>query len=670
MKHSKLRHILALALCLSLCLFLLALPAAAADEIWTVDPTGWSNWGHVHYEKETVNYMSIPKNWGVRGEPCNFLSKYAQEYYVTSEDQSSPTDRYFYMTDLAGGTGTGDAPGSPLYTALNQFLTQNHVHKTSYNETRDYYRLTDCMANNSNYISSFYSGRKLNGAWDSGTTWNREHTWPNSKCSGDMENDIMMLRPTSVQENSDRGNKAYGESSGYYNPNTEADGRFDLRGDCARICLYCYVRYPESVANMWGQSGVMESLDLLLNWMEADPVDTWEMGRNDTVSTITGLRNVFVDFPELAWALFGREVPESYSTPFKGEHNQFVSAPPYLEARPDDPTHGSVSVEGWAVNCSPSEGYYASGFSLYDISGEQPIDFSEWTDFRWEYGRLLYFPTTEADYLVEIHFTPIGETDPCPTGHDLNEEQVEILEAPSCTASGLGVESCKRCGKSVSVVLPQLPHDWDNGTIIVPATTQENGTIRYTCRRCGESYTTEYSFRFMDVAAGKYYHDAVIWAVNHDPQITKGTDASHFSPDRTCTRAEVVTFLWRAMGCPEPAGSSAFTDVKAGSYYAKAASWAAEQGITQGTGGGRFSPDVACTRAQVVTFLWRAAETPAPNQSDTGFSDVKSGSYYEAAVAWAVEEGITKGTGEGCFSPNQSCTRGQIVTFLWRFITE
>ena len=127
-----------------------------------------------------------------------------------------------------------------------------------------------------------------------------------------------------------------------------------------------------------------------------------------------------------------------------------------------------------------------------------------------------------------------------------------------------------------------------------------------------------------------------------------------------------MTFLWRAMGCPEPAGSSAFTDVKAGSYYAKAASWAAEQGITQGTGGGRFSPDVACTRAQVVTFLWPAAETPTPTQTDTGFSDVKSGSYYETAVAWAVEEGITQGTGEGCFSPNQSCTRGQIVTFLWR----
>lgn len=181
-------------------------------------------------------------------------------------------------------------------------------------DTCDLYKYTDCMVNNYNYISSFYSGEKLNGEWDGARTWNREHVWPDSKIEGESQDDIMMLRPTSVKENSARGNMAYGESSGYFDPNTVSDGGFNLHGDCARILLYTYVRW-KTTSSVWGESGVIENLDILLKWMEEDPVDTWEMGRNDAVQSITGVRNVFVDYPELSWLLFDRQIPENYVSP-------------------------------------------------------------------------------------------------------------------------------------------------------------------------------------------------------------------------------------------------------------------------------------------------------------------------------------------------------------------
>ena len=172
---------------------------------------------------------------------------------------------------------------------------------------------------------------------------------------------------------------------------------------------------------------------------------------------------------------------------------------------------------------------------------------------------------------------------------------------------------------------------------------------------------------FVDVAEGTFYYDAVLWAVNHSPQITNGTDETHFSPGATCTRGQVVTFLWRAAGCPEPtSGSNPFTDVKEGAFYYKAVLWAVEKGITKGTSATTFSPNQGCTRGQVVTFLHRSAGTPAPGSKEHPFTDVSSGAFYYEAVLWAVEKGITKGTSPTTFSPNATCTRGQIVTFLYR----
>ena len=169
---------------------------------------------------------------------------------------------------------------------------------------------------------------------------------------------------------------------------------------------------------------------------------------------------------------------------------------------------------------------------------------------------------------------------------------------------------------------------------------------------------------FVDVATGGYYEDAVDWAVENG--ITKGTDDTHFSPDGICTRAQAVTFLWRAAGSPKPeTRTMPFADVPAGSYYYDAVLWAVENGIAKGTSDTTFSPNMTCTRAQIVAFLWRSEKSPAAGTANP-FADVKSAAYYADAVLWAVKENITRGTTNTTFSPNADCTRSQIVTFLWR----
>ena len=169
---------------------------------------------------------------------------------------------------------------------------------------------------------------------------------------------------------------------------------------------------------------------------------------------------------------------------------------------------------------------------------------------------------------------------------------------------------------------------------------------------------------FVDVPASAYYYDAVLWAAEQG--ITGGTDATHFSPDGVCTRAQAVTFLWRAAGSPAPSATAMpFTDVAADSYYYNAVLWAMENGITVGTSSTTFSPDLKCSRAHIMTFLWRSEKSPAAG-SVNPFMDVSADAYYADAVLWAVKESVTNGTSSATFSPDADCTRAQIVTFIWR----
>lgn len=198
------------------------------------------------------------------------------------------------------------------------------------------------------------------------------------------------------------------------------------------------------------------------------------------------------------------------------------------------------------------------------------------------------------------------------------------------------------------------------------------GAGKYTFKMPGTRVEVEVSFKlietepeapaFADVPASAYYADAVAWAVEQG--ITSGTSATTFSPNMSCTRAQIVTFLWRANGSPKADGANPFADVSADAYYYDAVLWAVEKGITSGTSATTFSPDATVTRGQTVTFLYRAAGAPAV--SGGSFADVAADAYYADAVSWAVKEGITSGTGVNSFSPDAPCTRGQIVTFMYR----
>ena len=273
--------------------------------------TGYTKTGDIKYQyynissDKSYSVNNGIKNWGARGEVCVFLSPNAVKYYTGN-------NTFDKLSVLKGGTNQTNSPGTALYEALQDLMDVSFEH--NYGKTRDMYQYTDCVMNQTSKLVSFYSGNLVNSAWDGGVTYNREHCWPDSKClnpgraSGDSA-DMMMLRPTVPNENGSRGNTAYGtKANGYYEPNDE------VKGDCARIVLYGYVRYGNT-SNMWGKSGVMENMTVLLKWMQQDPVDTWEMGRNDAVESISGNRNVFVDYPEFAWLLFGKSVPTNMTTP-------------------------------------------------------------------------------------------------------------------------------------------------------------------------------------------------------------------------------------------------------------------------------------------------------------------------------------------------------------------
>ena len=222
-----------------------------------------------------------------------------------------------------------------------------------------------------------------------------------------------------------------------------------------------------------------------------------------------------------------------------------------------------------------------------------------------------------------------------------------------------------------------VPYKWDgkgavrayqvdaNGKLVSVPVTCKNNVAELTLTGTGNFILgTVDTKSFDDVADDAFYKTAVDWAVENG--VTSGVSDTLFAPDKTCTRAQVVTFLWRASGSPEPTKTeNPFTDVKSDAYYYKAVLWALEKGITSGTSATTFAPEAVVSRAQVVTFQWRMAGSPKATGTNN-FTDVPADSYYKDAVQWAAENGITSGTSATTFAPNAGCTRGQIVTFLYR----
>ena len=265
-----------------------------------------------------------------------------------------------------------------------------------------------------------------------------------------------------------------------------------------------------------------------------------------------------------------------------------------------------------------------------------------------------------------------------PSSGSSSSDPTYAVSAPSKTENGSVTVSPKSASKGDTVTITVKP---DSGYVLETLTVtdkngneltlKDKGSGKYTFTMPAGKVEVKATFMednsmlnfFYDVPNGAYFYEAVKWAVENG--ITTGVGNDLFAPEQPCTRSQIVTFLWRAAGSPEPKSTAAgMTDVVPGSYYEKAVAWAVENGITTGTAEGTFSPDATCTRAQAVTFLARAQNAKATGK--TAFSDVPADSYFADAVAWAQANGVTTGTSETTFSPDSDCTRAQIVTFLYR----
>ncbi len=252
-----------------------------------------------------------------------------------------------------------------------------------------------------------------------------------------------------------------------------------------------------------------------------------------------------------------------------------------------------------------------------------------------------------------------------------HQDATAVTKQPTCTEPGTQVRTCTVCGRQETGELAALGHSWSGYTVNTEATYSAPGSRSARCVRCGEVKTETIPKKenpFVDVT-GDYYYAPVLWAL--DRNVTAGVDENHFSPGSLCTRGQVVSFLWRAAGRPTPrAVASPFRDVQdINAYYYQAVLWAWENGIVAGTGAEEFSPNDQVTRAQFVTFLWRLAKKPTGGEGET-FSDVAPGTYYTGAVLWANAKGIAYGVGGGKFDPFGNCTRGQTVSFLYRYYSK
>lgn len=297
---------------------------------------------------------------------------------------------------------------------------------------------------------------------------------------------------------------------------------------------------------------------------------------------------------------------------------------------------------------------YCGHTTSYDVIPALGHTFDEWI--------VLTAPTCTREGLEVSNCLVCGhqQSAPIPSlGHGYEGD----VKPSTCTAGGYTRYNCRSCSSYyISDYTAPLGHQYDDGVLIKEPTETAMGRVRFTCIRCAETYQMTYTFR--DINSNAYYFSPVLWAVNKG--ITSGMDETHFVPDAVCNRAQVVTFLWRAAGKPEPESmGNPFVDVPTGSFYEKAVIWAYQSGITTGTDATHFSPESPCNRAQVVTFLHRFRGCPEATDI-TSFPDVSIGSFYHKAVLWAAQRQITVGMDGGYFHPELPCSRAQIVTFLYR----
>lgn len=791
--------------------------------------------------------FAASRNTGTRHEVCTSLSEQAQSYYSGKYDWDSLSQLDGVATD-----SSLEAMDGELYNALSDLMSDTMTKKVSYSSLTSYWTDTDASANGGQILC--YSDAESN------SSISREHVWPKSRASFYQKNggsDLHHLRPENGSVNSTRSNYTMGDVVGvldgyrtyqyngnnvlYYLPSADrVEVNDNIKGDVARILLYVYVRWeqPNLCENVDSSKlpafdsddsknnglAVIEDLDTLLQWCAEDPVDTWEMSRNDCIESIQGNRNVFIDYPEYAWLIFGREVPTDLVTP-SGEGKDMEKYE--ITAVSADPTMGSVSVKGSKVIAVPAYGYVVSRAEVTP-AGAAKLDRDgnvfTLSEIKSSCTVKVYFEKAAA---VTVSFASLDEIAPistvqggsvtlpsCMTGAEgytfvgwtPTEIKDETAAAPTVYKAGSSytafedttlyalfsrTEEGSAPGGSAALVTEEQ-QDW-SGTYVIGLPTPKrdvmmsdtagstgaylqyndatiadncitnaaksnyftlvkvgsyyavrsesgsylrcdglkkisldssmssvsesdtaflwnvslgrfehsnaaNGVLRYNASsprfttyldssnqmdvklyKLGSASVTYYKTfgdvtpptppapvnPFVDVSEDSLYYDAVMWAYYHEPPVTVGYGNDDFRPYAPCTRGQVVTFLWRAAGCPEVEGDCPFVDVAEDSPYRTAIAWAAQQGIAQGFDAEHFRPGDPVTRAQFVTFLWRYEGKPS-SDAENIFTDVLETSVYFPAIMWAYENGVTVGYGNNDFRPGVTCNRWQVVVFMQR----
>ncbi len=666
-------------------------------------------------------------NGATRHRVCTALSAQAKAYYTG--DYS-----YAALSALSGRYSTDSyeaAQNNPLYTALYTLMDSTHTNRrVTYagygsNALATYWEKTDAQNGSDSYYY-FYTDIPASDAYQ----MNREHVWPKSRASFYQKNggsDLHHLRPSISTVNMKKSNHTFGNVVGLVeNLNTATIGGVDvawigsrngttyfevrdnIKGDVARILLYVYVRWqqpnlfsavtdpdklpaPEAddygtVSSNYvveGNTGlpVIESLDVLLDWMESDPVDCWEMERNDLTQDVQGNRNVFIDYPEYAWLLFDQELPAEMQTP-SGEAKN--GAPSYtLTAVSSNTAYGTVSLSGSTITAAPKAGYQIDDTTPYTVSpaGAATVTRS---------GNVFTVSNLTSNCTVTIHFA----VKVCTHEHTTTERR----EA-TCTEGGYERTVCLDCGMELAGMSePALGHDY-RPSVVAPTCTAKGYTL-HTCSRCGENYKNAYtdalghSYKdgkctvcgekdpnyqppvdntpkyedFKDLPAGAWYRESVGYALANG--LMNGTGDGIFQPDGALTRAMLVTILYRSEGEPSVDGlKNPFQDVADGQWYTKAVVWAAGKGIVNGTSETTFDPDASITREQIAAILHRYAGKPETKGDLASFPDAATVSdYAKTAMAWAVEKGIIGGS-DGKLDPRSNATRAQVAAILMRYLT-
>ena len=707
----------------------------------------------------------LTANTAERHKLCTALSKQAVAYYT-----GSYTYTKLLLMHGAEDTSTSYAAmqNNPLYTALNALMSSTHTNQNvtysgySSNALATYWEKTDAAKGSGTYLY-FYTDIPKSNTF----TMNREHIWPKSRASFYQTgggSDLHHLRPSISSVNMAKSNYAFADLVGTDTSYTACkingqdviwtgskngvggtlEVRDNIKGDVARILLYVYVRwkqpnlYSDVAASMLPPMDkndsqntgirVIENLGTLLEWMEKDPVDEWEMCRNDQAENVQGNRNVFIDYPELAWFMFSQEIPDDMPTPshiVPCKHNQQLQTEAQDATCTEDGYIRSVcgicgEVVYEKVEHKLGHDYTEKviaptctekGYTLYTCSRCGMTDKGNFTNalgHAWDSGRITVPPGSTTTGIRTYTCTRCGTTrteiipalgeDACVHAHTVQEHK-----DATCTDSGYHRILCYDCGALLSeTIISPLGHSYD--AKVTAATCTDGGYCLHTCSRCGDSYTDSFtealghdyqsgkctlcgekdpnykppvcnggincpSKLYSDLDAAKWYHEGIDFALSGG--LMNGVGNRKFDPNGSLTRAMLVTILYRMEQMPEVTDAvNPFDDVKDGTWYTQAVVWAASEGIVNGISESSFAPDTPITREQIAAILYRYAGSAPVNGSLLKFSDVYSVSQYAYdAVTWAVSEGIIAGS-NGRLNPKDNATRAEIATILCRYLTK